>query len=490
MRRILKWIGITILIPVSVISLLALLLYLPPVQNWAVKQFSAIASEKTGLDISVEHVRLKFPLDLHVDNVKVLQPNDSLPQQKDTIAFIKGMDLDVQFLPLLKKKVEVDGFSLEGVQFNTKDFITSAQVKGKADKLSLTSHGIDLKQKTIRLNDALLKDANVDVRLTDSTSTDTTKTENQWKIFVDNLDISNSNVSVITPNDSMVVAANIGRLQAQDGTVDLHSETYKIGKMEWKGGSFTYDKPFEPKTDGVDYNHLSMSDVNISVDSLYYHDPELRFSLRDASMKEKSGLEVSSLSGNVEMVGSKLNIPDLSLRTSESSLNAHINMDLDELQSSSLTDNLKNQLQSNEGVKMSVDATLGKQDMIRLFKDMPSSFIRQWPNQALSIKTVVNGNMKCLTLSGLNAKLPGAFNINANGTLENLNDVDKLKADVSFDAKTYNIDFVKSFLDSSTAKDVRIPNGMSMNGNVKVFVKENAIYPKKIVTNAHRISVF
>ena len=45
MRRILKWIGIGILIPVSLFLLLALLLYWPPVQNWAVRQFTAIASE-------------------------------------------------------------------------------------------------------------------------------------------------------------------------------------------------------------------------------------------------------------------------------------------------------------------------------------------------------------------------------------------------------------------------------------------------------------
>ncbi len=468
MRRLIKWTGIALLIPAAVISLLALLLYLPPVQNWAVKQFTSVASEKTGLDISVERVRLKFPLDLHVDNVKVLQPNDSFPSQKDTIAVIQKMDLDVQFLPLLKKKVEVDGFTLDSVQFNTKDFITSAHVKGKAGRLSLTSHGIDLKQKTIRLNDALLKNADVDVTLTDSTSTDSVKTENQWKLFVDKLAISTSNVSVRTKNDSLLVSANIGEIHAEDGTIDLQSETYKIGNVNWKGGSFTYDKPFEPKTDGIDYNHLSMSDVNIGIDSLYYHAPELRFSLRDASMKEKSGLEVSSLSGNVEMVGSKLSIPDFSLRTSESSLSAHINIDLDHLQTPSLGDNLMNQLQSNQGVRMSVDATLGKQDMIRLLKDMPSSFIRQWPNQSLSVKSIVSGNMQRLTLTGLNAKLPGAFNINANGTLENLNNVDQLKADVSFDARTYNVDFLKSLLDPSPARDVRIPSGMSMSGNVKV----------------------
>ncbi|MBQ4445446.1 MAG: translocation/assembly module TamB domain-containing protein [Prevotella sp.] len=472
MRRILKWIGIGILIPVSFFLLLALLLYWPPVQNWAVRQFTAIASEKTGLDISVEHVHLKFPLDLRVDNVKVILPNDSLPQQKDTIAVIEGMDVDVQFLPLLKKKVEIDGFTLKGVQFNTVDFITSMRLKGKADHLSLTSHGIDLKQKMIRLDDTQLKDADVEVMLTDSTSSDTTKTENHWKINVDKLAISNSRVAVRTPGDSLRIAANIDDLKANGGVVDLESETYIINKVDWKGGSFKYDNPYEIKTDGLDYNHLSMSDVNIGIDSLYYHAPDLRFSLRDASMKEKSGLDVSSLSGNVTMKGSQIDIPDLSLQTSESSLKAHVSMDLDKLQTTSLTDHLNDQLKSSDGVKMSVDASLGKQDMIRLLKDMPNSFIRQWPNQSLSVKTVVQGNLQNLSVSGLNAKLPGAFNINANGTLQNLNDLDRLKADVTFDAKTYDVGFLKGFLDPSTAKDVRIPSGIGLSGNAKVDGKQ------------------
>ena len=59
MKKYAKWMGIAVLTPFVLILLLAVLLYLPPVQNWAVKQVASYASESTGMDISVKHVDRK-----------------------------------------------------------------------------------------------------------------------------------------------------------------------------------------------------------------------------------------------------------------------------------------------------------------------------------------------------------------------------------------------------------------------------------------------
>ncbi len=83
MKRYAKWAGITVLTPLVLILLLSVLLYLPPVQNWAVKQVASYASESTGMDISVKHVQLVFPLKLGVEGVKVLQPVDSLKDSRN-----------------------------------------------------------------------------------------------------------------------------------------------------------------------------------------------------------------------------------------------------------------------------------------------------------------------------------------------------------------------------------------------------------------------
>lgn len=73
--------------------LLSILLYLPPVQNWAVKQVAAYASESTGMDISVKQVRLVFPLKLGVEGVKVLQPIDSLKNSPNLALKIREIPL-------------------------------------------------------------------------------------------------------------------------------------------------------------------------------------------------------------------------------------------------------------------------------------------------------------------------------------------------------------------------------------------------------------
>ena len=63
MKKALWWTVGVLLSPVLLFLILAALLYLPPVQNWVVDKVAAIASEKTGMDITVGTIRLEWPLD-------------------------------------------------------------------------------------------------------------------------------------------------------------------------------------------------------------------------------------------------------------------------------------------------------------------------------------------------------------------------------------------------------------------------------------------
>ncbi|MBR1462998.1 MAG: translocation/assembly module TamB domain-containing protein [Prevotella sp.] len=456
MRRVLKWVGIVVLVPILLVVLLAVLLYLPPVQNWAVKQVARVASEKTGMEITVEHVNLEFPLNLGVEGLRVLQPNDSLPQVKDTVADIRKLVVDVQLWPLFKKQVEIDALDFNGITFNTVGFIPDTRVKGHAGKLSLESHGIDLKAEELRINEALLADAQVLVELSDTVPPDTTESNNYWKIFVDKLNVERSDVAVRMPGDSLRVSAHLGATVAKDGYFDLFKGEYRVGNVDWKGGRLNYDQRFEPRTKGLDYNHLAFSDINIGIDSLYYCSPKLNLSIRNCSLKEQSGVEITELAGPVALDSTRIHLPDVKLRTPESSLDAHVVMDMDAFSP-----------QSPGKIHISADGSFGKQDIMRFLGGMPTQFIRQWPNQPLTVKTVMAGNMKRMEFTGLNAKLPGAFNINAKGTLGNLDDLDRLQADISLDAKTQNLSFITALVDPKTMDGIRIPQGIGIKGRVK-----------------------
>jgi ATP-dependent DNA helicase RecQ len=67
---------------------------------------------------------------------------------------------------------------------------------------------------------------------------------------------------------------------------------------------------------------------------------------------------------------------------------------------------------------------------------------------------VVRGNMKNMNFSDLNVSLPTAFRMKASGTLQNLDNPDRLKADVDVDAHACNASFLKELMPKDLRKDV------------------------------------
>ena len=137
MKKVLKWAVVIVLTPILLFFLLAALLYLPPVQNWAVDKVAAIASEKTGMDITVGTVRLEWPLDLGIDDFRAIH-------EGDTLADVGHLTVDVQLRPLFSKRVVINELAVSEAKLNTNGFISDLQVKGHVGEMWLSSKGIDL----------------------------------------------------------------------------------------------------------------------------------------------------------------------------------------------------------------------------------------------------------------------------------------------------------------------------------------------------------
>lgn len=455
-KKILKWSVGIVLTPVLLFIILAALLYVPPVQNWIVKQVTAYASNQTGMEISVDRVKLVFPLNLGVDGFRIIQQNDSLPGVKDTIADVERLVADVQLWPLLKQKVEVDALEFNGVRLNTADFVSSARVKGKIGRLYLQSHGIDLGKETVRINRAELAGASVSVELSDTVPPDTSTTKNNWKISVDRLDIEKTGMTVHMPGDTLQIAAYLGHASVSSGCFDLHSGLYDIQRLDLSDGRIAYDNNFEKPIDGLDLNHIALADVTIGIDSIHFRAPDMSMSLRKCSFIEKSGMAVESITGSLNMDSTRITVPSITLRTPESLIAAHMAMDLDAF------DN------NNPGrLSLSATCTIGKQDIMRLTGGMPAGFVRRWPNQPLDIKAAVAGNVRNMNFGGINIKLPSAFNVNISGTAGNITTAENMRASIKLDAKTYDLGFVNELLKAQGAP-VTIPGNITLKGDIGI----------------------
>ena len=466
MKKALKWMGIAVLTPILLFVILAVLIYLPPVQNWAVRKVAAVASEKTGMQISVEHVNLEFPLDLGIEGFRALHPrsasplgstkNDSIPGLIDTIADVRKMVCDVQLLPLLQKRVVIDELSLAQAKINTNGFISDLRVKGSLQELWLSSRGIDLDKETVEVNGARLSEAHLDIALSDTAAVDTTESTAKWIVNADSVSVLKSQFLVHLPGDTLNACAYMGQAVAREVLADLGQKKYRVGQLVWQQGRLNYDNRYEPAVSGLDYNHLALTDINLQVDSFEYVEPSTAFVLKDLKAREKSGLQISHLMARVAMDDKRLTIPQLRLRTPDTEIDTELAMDLNTFDQ-----------QHPGAMKMRLNAQIGKQDVMRFVGGLPHQFVRSYPNYPISIKGSINGNMQHIAFTGLNMHLPTAFHLKVSGTADHVTDIASMKADICLNARAENMNFMLALADPSLMRNYRIPAGMTLDGKLK-----------------------
>ena len=449
MKKAFWWILGILLSPVLLFVLLTILIYLPPVQNWLVDKVAAYASEETGMEITVDHVDLSFPLDLGVDGIRVIH-------QPDTIADVERLVVDVQLVPLFGGKVVVNQLEIKNTQLNTNGFVEDAKVKGRFSRLFVKSDGIDLHRETVEVNGARLEDAQLDIALNDSVPEDTTTSQNRWKIHIDEARVQHSDIALHMPGDTMSVRMHMGSLTAREALVDLETETYTVQQVDWDNGALQYDQNFQPRIDGLDYNHLDLSHISIGIDSIYYHDPTLRLVMRHVALREKSGLQVTDLTGPVEMENGTLRLPKFHLKTPDSEIAVEMDMPL----------NLMDSIAPGQ-LQLRLRAQVGKKDVMVFLADMPQGFRDRWPDSPLQVEGALSGNMQHMEFSDVEMTLPSAFHATVTGYADHLDNPKQLRADVQFQAQGGDLSFLVQMLPRQMQRDYRIPNGIRAEGRVK-----------------------
>ena len=437
MKKLLKWMGIAVLTPILLFIILAALLYLPPVQNWVAQRVTTIASERTGLEICVGHVNLEWPLDLGIDDFRMLK-------SCDTIADVKKLVVNVRLLPLLRGQVVVKELSLQQAKVNTNGFISDLRVKGRFEELWLSSKGIDLSKETVLVNGARLHDAQLDIALSDTAATDTTKTSLAWKIDADSLSISRTDITLHLPEDTLDIDLSLGMAVARNVTVDLAKPLYEVGSVDLTDGRLSY----EP---------IGMSDIALGIDSIRYADTGTSFFIRHASLKDKSGLTMTELTGNVDLDSTfnHIRLPQLTLKTPDSNIMLDADMDFNAFDE-----------QAPGTFRLRLFAQIGKQDILTLAGKLPQKFSEHFPNQPLVIRGSADGNMEHLNLTGIDIDLPTALHATINGTADHVRDLSRLKADMLVDAKAQQLNFMTALMDPQMSNSVRIPDGITLNGRI------------------------
>lgn len=429
------------------------LLYVPPVQNLIRREVTAYASKATGMQIQVERIDLRFPLNLLIRGVEVIQ-------QPDTLLSLESLNVRVQAWPLLKGKVEVDEVTLSRVAFNSANLIDGMEIKGVLGRFFLQSHGVDLSNETAVINATELSDTHVQMLMNDTTTTpkDTTASAPvNWKVDLHQLKLKNVSFSMQLPADSMRMAAHIGEATIDDAQADLKNQFYGLKQFLLSGTSASYDTGAAKPVEGFDASHIAVRDVSIGLDSLLYKGRDMKAVIREFTMNERSGLSVTSLTGRAFSNDSIISVPGLKLQTphSEIDLSAHTYWELVNIPTTG-------RLSAN------LNAYIGKEDVMLFTGGLPDSFKEAYPFRPLVIRAGTDGNLKEMQISRFTADLPGAFSLEGGGILENLADSITRSGTIGLKMKTQNLNFLTGLSGEVPNGTLVIPDSMNLVAQVDI----------------------
>lgn len=458
LRRFAKVVGAVIIF----ILIIPILLYLPPVQKFAVKTAVNIVADKTGMNIGIERFRLKFPVDLSLQGVSIVEASgDTMVRAKEIIA-------DVKLRPLINLDVQIRRLRLVDAYYRMISPDSSMLMTLRAGLLDVDDQSsANIGKSEILLNEATLKDADISLEMDvwkqktepkDSSSTPFLITANRLKI-----ERINFSMMMLPTIDTLRFAAN--SLSLEKGIIDLRKNNIGIAKVSTADGtalmlapSAEYVKAHpappadttassEPMTisvddislvrfnaryavadalpaEGFDPSDIRADGLNLTIANFFNRSAEISLPITSLRVDNLSGLTVTEGTGVFSMDSTGMNLKDFNIRTPFSSIEA-----------SAKIPNSLLELQPEAPLDVNISASLGMPD-INAF--IPSASML---TGALSKTTTLNALLKAsgtldnADIPQLDVALPQIFSIRAKGKAQNALDFKNLVAQLSIDGE-------------------------------------------------------
>lgn len=455
-----------------VVLLIPVLLYIPPVQT-AVKDLACkIVRDKTGMSIAVDRLLLKFPLDISLQGVSVVEATG------DTMVYAGEALADVRLMPLLHLDVKLKQLKLTDGYYRFVSPDSSMIMKIRAHKLQVDDKSsISIANSEIDINRVSLEGGDIslfmDVWKQQYTPQDTTSTP--FLIKVNDADVRNVRfaMSMLPTIDTLTVNADVLRLR--DGVINLRTNDITARLLTMDKGDFKYiaptpeyvaahpvpvdtiNPPTPPMTikgdsvaidnvrgiyaikgatplPGFDANYIEVSNVGIGMRDFYNQATTVRLPLTRVQALERSGLQVVSGYGLIAIDEAGLNIENARLNTpySQVSATAAIPFALMELQPSAT-------------VNVQADASLGIPDIEAFMPDV-KPYTGKLPGRTpLNVAIDAVGQLDNVTVNKFDIAMPGILSLRTNGYARNALDFKNLVASLDLDGEVVNPAPLKSF---------------------------------------------
>lgn len=479
---------------VLLILSIPVLLYVPAVQNLVKDIALKEVKKSTGMEIEIGYLRLKFPLNVQLHDVTVVEATG------DTMAIVGTAGVDVKLLPLLKGIIDVKGTQLSEVKYNLGNRDSAMYLTAYVRNFDAEGANMNLSKGMIDVGKAMLDGADVRLVIKDTVTQEKTDTAAAKPLLIHAGEITLKNVTytmqMLPTIDSLraeipvamlidgTVDMSVNKIHAQMLSVDSISATYLTPSAEFMAHYNPHDTispdtipataPWTITADslrltaknalyamrgamplpGLDMNYIQVKDVSIAVDSFYNKATAIRVPLRKFSATERCGVGLNA-HGTFMMDSAAMHAKEFEISTLFSKINLDAMMGMGNI----TTD-------PNLPIWVKAQGNIGFADIEQI---MPTTktILRDVPrSNGLQLLADVEGTASRLHVNNVEASLPRYIMLKANGYVDYPMMPQKIGGDVKLAGSLTNANFISSIaLDRATAKQVTIPN-MKLKGNI------------------------
>ncbi|MBD5329098.1 MAG: hypothetical protein HDS03_04335 [Bacteroides sp.] len=479
-----KWLRVLLrifLCLIIFILLIPVLLYVPPVQTWIKNIACDIVYDSTGMKISIDRFRLRWPLDVELDDVLVIYAN------KDTMVNAKKLIADVQLRPLLDLDVKLNKLQLVEGDYRMLSPDSSMILRVHAGLLDVDAKSsANIRNSEILLNKAYLQDGDLKLYM------------NVWKQKPTPTDSAASTPFLIKANDlqlrnftfgmSMLPTIDTLRLEVMDlqlrgGVIDLRENKVKWSTAYVNGGEATYLTPTPEwvaahpappplpssgppmiiqgdsigldnftalyamkgakPVPGFDPSYIQVSDVAIGMRNFYNESSTVKLPITRIEAKERSGLRILSGSGTVGVDSLGLTLDDLAVKTLYSNLRATADIPFAMME-----------LKPDAETSVVAEGSIGLPDVDAFMPDLKVYTSKIPARNPLVLRLKAEGSISDVEIPQFEASLREIVDIKAKGYAKNPMDLKKLQAFLDFDGSLSDPTLINKFMGTG---DIKIP---------------------------------
>ncbi len=465
--RILFKILFTLLVcPIILLWAIIMLLYIPSVQNFAIREICHIVNRDSGFEISIGTFQLAFPLKITIEDFTL---------SKDGTTFVDGSQLaiGIQPIPLIRGEIEVDYISIDNTLLNSGELIDGISIDGNIGHFRVVARNIDISEENIDIRQLNISDTEANIVLSEmKAEEDSTESTFNWLFNLRKGDIDNLNISLSIPQDTIDISAHIDRLSIRNAKADIEQTDYSIGSLAVEQSSAKYDKGIMSDTIAP-LNHLHFEDINIGTEEIKYSPAQIIANIESFTFKQKNGIEIEE-GGIIALADTgNIELKRVLLRSKNGTYFAGTSV----LPQSMIA--------GKESGKMQGDITLNmdKRDLKGFITPQVYSQMDLLPDSMLAIRMLLSGNLKSLHVDTLNADIPYIAHLSSKGTLQDILHKERREANLQFNGKLFDINH---FIYSGSMPDSIIPHSVDIQGYATMLAKEY-MADIHILSNSSRI---